>query len=67
MFGGDRAGMSQEIRSYILSEMEAAGSLEYTKRIITELYETLWRMLDELEATLGPNTLLRALVQFLKI
>ncbi|KAE8313459.1 isoprenoid synthase domain-containing protein [Aspergillus transmontanensis] len=67
MFGGHRAGMSQEIRSYILSEMEAAGSLEYTKRIITELYETLWRMLDELEATLGPNTLLRALVQFLKI
>ncbi|KAB8209437.1 isoprenoid synthase domain-containing protein [Aspergillus parasiticus] len=67
MFGGHRAGMSQEIRSYILSEMEAAGSLEYTKRIITELYETLWRMLDELEATLGPNTLLRVLVQFLKI
>ncbi|KAE8368395.1 isoprenoid synthase domain-containing protein [Aspergillus caelatus] len=67
MFGGHRTGMSQEIRSYILSEMEAAGSLEYTRRIITELYETLLKTLDKLEATIGPNTLLRALIQFLKI
>lgn len=67
MFGGTRVGMPEEIRSYILSEMKAAGSLEYTHRIISEIYKSLVELLDELEALLGKNDLLRNLVMFLKV
>lgn len=66
IFGRARVGMP-EIRSYILSEMKAAGSLEYTHRIISEIYKSLVELLDELEALLGRNDLLRNLVMFLKV
>lgn len=59
--------MSDEIRSYILSEMNAAGSLEYTRCILAELHERLLRMLDEIEATMGENEHLRNLILFLKV
>ncbi|KAJ5108610.1 hypothetical protein N7456_005285 [Penicillium angulare] len=67
LFGGTRVGMPEEIRSYILSEMRAAGSLEYTRRIILEVYGTLLELLDELEAGIGRNDLLRNLILFLKV
>ena len=67
IFGGARVGMPEEIRSYILSEMKAAGSLEYTRRIVSELYKNLVELLDDLEAVLGKNELLRNLIMFLKV
>ncbi|KAL4975516.1 isoprenoid synthase domain-containing protein [Aspergillus desertorum] len=67
MFGGLTGGMPQEIREYILAEMKAAGSLEYTTCILTELYESLLKILNGLEATMGENKLLRSLIQFLKV
>lgn len=59
--------MPEEIKSYILSEMRAAGSLDYTHRIVSELYGNILEMLDELEAAIGKNDLLRNLVVFLKV
>lgn len=59
--------MSDEIRAYILSEMNAAGSLEYTRRILSELYASMLVLLDDLEAVLEKNELLRSLILFLKV
>ncbi|THC87539.1 hypothetical protein EYZ11_013016 [Aspergillus tanneri] len=67
VFGGARIGMSDEIRSYILSEMNAAGSLEYTRCILADLHQRLLRMLDDIEATMGENKPLRNLILFLKV
>lgn len=67
IFGGTRVGMPEEIKSYILSEMRAAGSLDYTLRIASELYRNILELLDELEAVIGKNDLLRNLVVFLKV
>ncbi|KAJ5520722.1 Geranylgeranyl pyrophosphate synthase [Penicillium fimorum] len=66
IFGGATSSMFDEMRSYILSEMVAAGSLEYSRRLLTELYKSLLGILGDVETTMGPNKLLRNFL-FLKL
>jgi geranylgeranyl diphosphate synthase type 3 len=58
--------MSDSVKAWILAQMKAAGSLDYTRKVVDELFSTMWEMLDELEAKLGKNSKLRVLLLELK-
>ncbi|EQL30063.1 geranylgeranyl pyrophosphate synthase [Blastomyces dermatitidis ER-3] len=59
--------LSDELKSYILSEMKAAGSLDFTKHVALQLYDAMLETLTELEATMGENKLLRYILHAWKI
>ncbi|PGH06282.1 hypothetical protein GX51_02479 [Blastomyces parvus] len=59
--------LTDEMKSYILSEMKAAGSLDFTKRVALQLYDAMLETLTELEATMGENKLLRYILNAWKI
>lgn len=55
------------MKSYILSEMRSAGSLNFVYNVITELYNKLLQTFDEIEDEIGVNKKLRILIIGLKV
>ena len=59
--------LSRDIKAYILSEMEKAGSLEYTRDTAMKLFDAMMETLEQIETKLGPNKRLKALLLWLKL
>jgi geranylgeranyl diphosphate synthase, type III len=61
-----RDELSREAKSWILSEMRAAGSLEYVAGVLQTMHDSMMTTLEEVEAELGPNRRMKILVLDLK-
>ncbi|KAL4957322.1 isoprenoid synthase domain-containing protein [Aspergillus filifer] len=59
--------LSPDIKSYIISEMKKAGSLEYSRDTAMKLFDAMMTTLEQVEAKLGPNKRLKALLLWLKL
>lgn len=64
---GSNIELSDELKSYILSEMKTAGSLEFTRHVTLRLYDAMLETLNEFEAIMGKNMLLRYIPDAWKI
>ncbi|KGQ01034.1 hypothetical protein PAAG_12285 [Paracoccidioides lutzii Pb01] len=56
---GSRIELSDELKSYILSEMMAAGSLDFKRGAALQLHEAMLKTSGELENMMRENKLLR--------
>lgn len=54
--------LTDQHKSFILSKMKSAGSLQYVADILTNLNDELLSHLDVVEVELGKNSLLRAMI-----
>ncbi|KAL4882680.1 isoprenoid synthase domain-containing protein [Aspergillus karnatakaensis] len=63
----DDTDLPLEMKQFILDEMEAAGSLDFTKQTLDSLFDAILEQLDRVEAKLGPNKKLRILLLWLKV
>lgn len=59
--------LSSEIKSYIINEMRKAGSLAYARNTAIQLFDAMMETLERVEAKLGPNERLKALLRLLKL
>ncbi|KAI9894948.1 MAG: Geranylgeranyl pyrophosphate synthase [Vezdaea aestivalis] len=59
--------LSMEMKTYVLGIMREAGSLEYAKGVLEELFTEIERVLGELEGKLGKNPKLRGLLSKLAV
>ncbi|PGH12319.1 hypothetical protein AJ79_04385 [Helicocarpus griseus UAMH5409] len=56
------SGLSFELKKWILSEMESAGSIEYVADILKSLHAEALRLFEGVEAKLGRNSRLKMMV-----
>ncbi|PWY65557.1 geranylgeranyl pyrophosphate synthase [Aspergillus eucalypticola CBS 122712] len=59
--------LSSEMKSYIVAEMRKAGSLAYARDSAMQLFDAMMETLERVEANLGPNEKLKALLRLLKL
>lgn len=63
----DEREMSEEIKSYIITQMEEVGSLVYTQDVLNGLFSSIWETAERTEEAMGENMAFKALCQILKL
>lgn len=59
--------LSLDMKSYIVAEMRKAGSLAYARNTAMQLFDAMMDSLERVEAKLGSNERLKALLRLLKL
>lgn len=59
--------LSLDMKSYIVAEMRKVGSLAHARETALQLFDAMMGTLERVEATLGPNKRLKALLLWLKL
>ncbi|GLB11827.1 hypothetical protein AtubIFM57258_008699 [Aspergillus tubingensis] len=59
--------LSLDMKRYIVAEMKKAGSLAYARNTAMQLFDAMMETLERVEAKLGPNERLKALLRLLKL
>ncbi|KAE8312107.1 isoprenoid synthase domain-containing protein [Aspergillus transmontanensis] len=59
--------MSEETKSYIISQMKEVGSLDYTQEVLNSLFSYIWETIERTEEAMGENMGFKALCQTLKL
>ncbi|GLB22919.1 hypothetical protein AtubIFM61612_003498 [Aspergillus tubingensis] len=59
--------LSLDMKRYIVAEMKKAGSLAYARDTAMQLFDAMMETLERVEAKLGPNERLKALLRLLKL
>ncbi|PYH68713.1 bifunctional terpene synthase/polyprenyl synthetase family protein [Aspergillus vadensis CBS 113365] len=59
--------LSSEMKRYVIDEMKKAGSLAYARDTAMQLFDAMMETLERVEAKLGPNEGLKALLRLLKL
>ncbi|RMZ38403.1 hypothetical protein AFCA_000099 [Aspergillus flavus] len=63
----DEGKMSEEAKSYIISQMKEVGSLDYTQEVLSGLFSSIWETAERTEKAMGENMGFKALCQSLKL
>ncbi|GAB1200994.1 hypothetical protein APSETT444_010378 [Aspergillus pseudonomiae] len=63
----DKGEISEETKSYIISQMKEIGSLEYTREVLDGLFDSIWKTVEKVEEVMGDNMWLKALCTILKL
>ncbi|KAE8343804.1 hypothetical protein BDV24DRAFT_161108 [Aspergillus arachidicola] len=70
IFDGQPVGegeMSEETKSYIISQMKEVGSLEHTREVLYGLFDSIWEMVEKVEQDMGENMGFKGLCTMLKV
>ncbi|EIT82866.1 geranylgeranyl pyrophosphate [Aspergillus oryzae 100-8] len=63
----DEGEISDETKSYIISQMEEVGSLDYTQDVLKSLFSSIWETVERIEEAMGKNMGFKGLCQILKL
>ncbi|RAQ50439.1 geranylgeranyl pyrophosphate synthase [Aspergillus flavus] len=63
----DEGEISDETKSYIISQMKEVGSLDYTQHVLKSLFSSIWETVERTEEAMGENMGFKAFCQTLKL
>ncbi|KAE8372495.1 isoprenoid synthase domain-containing protein [Aspergillus bertholletiae] len=64
---GNKAEMSEETKSYIITQMNKVGSLQFTRGVLDSLFAAIWEAIERVEEIMGDNTAFKAVCTALKL
>ncbi|PYI23489.1 terpenoid synthase [Aspergillus violaceofuscus CBS 115571] len=65
--GGERNGVSDEVKERVVEVLRASGTLEETRKVLEEIMEGIVEVLCRIEGRLGVNAGLRGLISRLRV